>query len=46
MNKLRVIDAKRFEKLLFALDFKKARQKGSHIFLQTCRRKIYYFTTP
>ena len=32
MNKLRVIDAKRFEKLLFALDFKKARQKGSHIF--------------
>ncbi len=32
MSKLTVIDAKRFEKLLFALGFKEVRQKGSHIF--------------
>ena len=32
MNKLRVLDAKRFENIFFALDFKKVRQKGSHIF--------------
>lgn len=32
MSKLAVIDAKRFERLLFALGFKVIRQKGSHIF--------------
>lgn len=32
MTKLRIIDAKRMEKLLFLLGFKKTRQKGSHAF--------------
>ena len=32
MSKLTVIDAQRFEKLLFTLGFKMVRQKGSHVF--------------
>ena len=32
MSKLKIIDAKRMEKLLFQLGFEKVRQKGSHIF--------------
>ena len=32
MSKLRIIDAKTMERLLFLLGFKKTRQKGSHIF--------------
>ena len=32
MSKLQIINAKRMEKLLFLLDFKKVRQKGSHAF--------------
>ncbi|MDE0471239.1 MAG: type II toxin-antitoxin system HicA family toxin [Ekhidna sp.] len=32
MSKLTVVDAKRFEKLLFSVGFKSVRQKGSHIF--------------
>ena len=32
MSKLQIIDAKRMEKLLFLLGFKKIRQKGSHAF--------------
>jgi len=30
LSKLQIIDAKRMEKLLFLLGFKKTRQKGSH----------------
>lgn len=32
MSKLKIIDAKQMEKLLFMLDFKRIRQKGSHVF--------------
>jgi predicted RNA binding protein YcfA (HicA-like mRNA interferase family) len=32
MSKLPIIDAKRFEKLLFTLGFRVVRQKGSHVF--------------
>jgi len=32
LSKLKIIDAKRMEKLLFQLGFEKVRQKGSHIF--------------
>lgn len=32
MSKLRIIDAKTFEKLLFQLGFEMKRQKGSHVF--------------
>ena len=32
MSKLQLVDAKTLEKLLFLLDFKKIRQKGSHVF--------------
>lgn len=32
MSKLRIIDAKTMEKLLFVLGFKRIRQKGSHVF--------------
>ena len=32
MSKLRIIDAKRMEKFLILLGFKKIRQKGSHVF--------------
>lgn len=32
MSKLYIINAKRMEKLLFLLGFKKVRQKGSHVF--------------
>ena len=32
MNKLRIIDARKIEKLLFKLGFEKVRQKGSHVF--------------
>lgn len=32
MSKLKLIDAKRMEKLLFAQGFAKVRQKGSHAF--------------
>ncbi|MBI5183251.1 MAG: type II toxin-antitoxin system HicA family toxin [Nitrospinae bacterium] len=32
MSKLQIIDAKRMERLLFLLGFKRIRQKGSHIF--------------
>ena len=32
MSKLRIIDAKRMEKLLFLLGFERVRQKGSHVF--------------
>lgn len=32
MSKLKLIDAVRLEKLLFELNFSKARQKGSHAF--------------
>lgn len=32
MSKLRIIDAKRMEKLLLILGFDKTRQKGSHVF--------------
>ena len=32
MSKLQLVDAKTLEKLLFMLDFKKIRQKGSHVF--------------
>ena len=32
MSKLRIIDARRMEKLLILLGFEKTRQKGSHAF--------------
>ena len=32
MSRLRLIDAKTMEKLLFGLGFVKVRQKGSHVF--------------
>ena len=32
MSKLRIVDAKTLEKVLFTLGFKSVRQKGSHIF--------------
>ncbi len=32
MTRLQIIDAKRMEKLLFLLGFKRVRQKGSHVF--------------
>jgi len=32
MSRLPVIDAKKFEKLLFSLGFVSVRQKGSHVF--------------
>ena len=32
MSRLRLINARRMEKLLFALGFEKVRQKGSHAF--------------
>jgi len=32
LSKLKIIDAKQMEKLLFMLDFKRIRQKGSHVF--------------
>lgn len=32
MSKLQIIDAKRMEKLLLHLGFKRVRQKGSHVF--------------
>jgi len=32
LSKLRIIDAKRMEKLLFLLGFERVRQKGSHVF--------------
>jgi len=32
LTKLRIIDAKTMENLLFSLGFEKVRQKGSHIF--------------
>ncbi len=32
MSKLKIIDAKMFEKLLFKIGFNKVRRKGSHVF--------------
>ena len=32
MSRLRIINAKKIEKLLFKLGFEKVRQKGSHVF--------------
>ena len=32
MSRLPIVDAKKFEKLLFSLGFKAVRQKGSHVF--------------
>ena len=32
MSRIKVVDAKTFEKLLFRLGFSKVRQKGSHAF--------------
>ena len=32
MSKLRIVDAKTLEKVLFTLGFESVRQKGSHIF--------------
>jgi predicted RNA binding protein YcfA (HicA-like mRNA interferase family) len=32
LTKLRIVDAKRMEKLLLLLGFEKTRQKGSHVF--------------
>ncbi len=32
MSRLRIIDAKKMEKLLFKLGFERVRQKGSHVF--------------
>ncbi len=32
MSKLRIIDARKMEKLLFKLGFERVRQKGSHVF--------------
>ncbi|MFH1856114.1 MAG: type II toxin-antitoxin system HicA family toxin [Candidatus Omnitrophota bacterium] len=32
MSRLQLIDARKMEKLLFGLGFKKIRQKGSHVF--------------
>ncbi len=32
MSRLRIIDARKMEKLLFNLGFERVRQKGSHIF--------------
>lgn len=32
MSKLKLVDARRMEKLLFRLGFEKVRQKGSHVF--------------
>lgn len=32
MSKLLIIDAKKMDKLLFKLVFRKVRQKGSHVF--------------
>jgi len=32
LSRLRIIDARKMEKLLFKLGFEKVRQKGSHVF--------------
>lgn len=32
MSRLRIIDARKMEKLLFRLGFERVRQKGSHVF--------------
>jgi len=32
LSKLKLVDARRMEKLLFRLGFEKVRQKGSHVF--------------
>jgi predicted RNA binding protein YcfA (HicA-like mRNA interferase family) len=32
VSRLRIVDARTFEKVLFSLGFKRVRQKGSHIF--------------
>lgn len=32
MSRLRIIDARKIEKLLFKLGFERIRQKGSHVF--------------
>lgn len=32
MSRLRIIDARKMEKLLFKLGFERVRQKGSHVF--------------
>ncbi len=32
MSRLQIIDAKKMDKLLFKLGFRKVRQKGSHVF--------------
>lgn len=32
MSRMRIIDAKKMEKLLFSIGFNKIRQKGSHVF--------------
>lgn len=32
MSRLRIIDARKMEKLLFKLGFERIRQKGSHVF--------------
>ncbi len=32
MSKLRIIEARKMEKLLFKLGFERVRQKGSHVF--------------
>ena len=32
MNRLRIVDAKTLEKVVFSLGFERVRQKGSHIF--------------
>jgi len=42
MIRLVLIDARKMEKLLFELGFKKVRQKGSHVF---CRHPDGRYTT-
>ncbi len=32
MNRLRIVDAKTLEKVVFSLGFERVRQKGSHVF--------------
>lgn len=35
MSRLQIIDAKKMDKLLFKSGFRKVRQKGSHVFIDT-----------
>jgi len=46
VSKLKLIDAKRMERLLLAQGFAKVRQKGSHTLLSTSRRQNHHIAAP